>query len=169
MMSNSFAEWRFGFPIWQMPQAQWLPFICLAGAFIGNAGVVALLRPRGRRLLLMPFVTLAIFGVAFLGIILTKTDFSRTVTIAMFASAVALVPGPYIIRSFGFGSLAVGFLIAAVVLASTASSFTRQISKYDSALIKTEYYNLKAETYLGAFPKSAVHGGAWRGSAIIIS
>jgi len=145
-----------------MPQAQWVPFSCLAAAFIVNAGVVALLRPppHGWRLLLMPFVTIAIFGIVFLGIIVTKTDFSRSIIIAMFASAVVLVPGAYIVGSFRYRFFALGSLIIAVIVASTVSSVTRQISTHDSVLIKTEYYNLKAETYRGAFPKSAVHGGA---------
>jgi cytochrome c2 len=112
-------------------------------------------------LLLVVVSTTAIFGVVFLGFIVTRTDFSRAITIATFLCAVVLVPAPYVVgASRVYRAMALGALLAAVVVGPFAPRLMPQVSLQTSALIKTEYYNLNVETYSGAFPKSVVRGGA---------
>jgi cytochrome c2 len=155
--------WRFGFWVWQLPRFQWVPFACLATAFVVSAGIAALLRPAGRwrALWLMAVSTIAVFGGVFLGFIITKTDFSRAITIATFLSAVVLVPAPYVVgASRVYRAAALGALLAATVVGLFAPRLTPQVSLQTSALIKTGYYSLDVETHSGAFPKSVVHGGA---------
>ena len=154
--------WRFGLPVWRLPRSHWLPFACLATAFVVSAGIAALLRPadRWRALWLMAVSTIASFGVVFLGFIVTMTEYSRAITIATFLFAVVLVPAPYVVgASRVYRAIAFGALLAAAVVIPLAPSIPR-VSLQTSALIKTEYYNLDVKTYSGAFPKSAVRGGA---------
>jgi hypothetical protein len=113
--------WKFGFPVWRLPRAQWLPFACLAAAFVVSAGIAALLRStvrgRGLWLVAVSVFTIAIFGMVFLGFIVAKIDFSRTVTLAVFVLAVALVQAPYVVGTSRLHrALALGVLVAMVVL-----------------------------------------------------
>ena len=155
--------WKFGLPVWRLPRSLWLPFACLATAFAVSAGIAALLRPanRWRAVWLMTVSTIANFGVVFFGFIVTRTVFfSRAVTIATILCAVVLIPVPYVVRvSRMYRAMAFGALLAAVAVLPLTASIP-PASLQNSALIKTEYYNLNAETYSGAFPKSVVHGGA---------
>jgi cytochrome c2 len=155
--------WKFGFAVWRLPHSQWLPFACLATAFVASVGIAALLRPAGRwrALWLTAVSTIAIFGMVFLGFIVARTDFSRAITIATFLSALVLVPAPYVVGTSRVqGAVALGALFAAVVIGLFGPREPPQVSLQTSTLIKTEYYNLNVETYSGAFPKSVVHGGA---------
>ena len=150
-------------PVWRLPRSHWLPFACLATAFVISAGIAALLRPadRWRALWLMAVLTIANFGVVFLGFIVIRTDFSRAITIATFLCAVVLVPAPLVVgASRLYRAMALGALLAAAVVVPFAPRLMPPVSQQTSALIKTEYYNLNVETYSGAFPKSVVHGGA---------
>jgi cytochrome c2 len=156
------SEWKFGSPVWLLPRSDWLPLACLATAFMVSAGLAALLRPAigWRALWLMAVSTIANFGVVFLGFIVTKTDFSRAITIATFLLAVMLVPAPYLVGA-SRRAIALGALFAVVMVGPFASRLMPQAPLQTSTrLIKTEYYNLNVETYSGAFPKSVVRGGA---------
>jgi cytochrome c2 len=105
--------------------------------------------------------TMAIFGAVFLGFVLTKTDYSRTITLGVFMSALVLVPAPYLVGASGLRqAAALGGLIAAATTGSAAVRFTPPVSARSSTLIKTEFYNLDVHTYSSAFPKSVVSGGA---------
>ncbi|MBO4223805.1 PQQ-dependent sugar dehydrogenase [Bradyrhizobium neotropicale] len=150
-------------PVWQLPRSQWLPFACLATAFVASASIAALLRPAGRwqTLWLIVVSAMAIFGVVFLGLIVTKSNFPRTITVATFLSAVVLVPAPYLVgTSLLYRAIALGALLAAIVVGLVAPSLTAQVQlQQTAAVIRTEYYNLNVETYSGAFPKSVVRGG----------
>jgi cytochrome c2 len=155
--------WKFGFPVWRLPRAQWLPFACLAAAFVVSAGIAALLRPtvRGRGLWLVAVSTIAIFGIVFLGFIVAKIDFSRAITLAVFVLAVALVQAPYVVGTSRLHrALALGVLVAMVAAGILAPSLAWQVSLHSSALIKTAYYNLDIDRYSGVLPKPTVHGGA---------
>jgi cytochrome c2 len=135
---------------------------CLATAFAVSAGIAALLRSadRWRALWLTALSTIANFGVVFLGFIVTRTDFSRATMIAAFLYAMVLVPAPYVVgASRMYRAMAFVALLAAGV-AVPIVPLLLPVSQLTSALIKTEYYNLNVETYSGAFPKSAVVGGA---------
>ncbi|MEH2480383.1 cytochrome c2 [Nitrobacteraceae bacterium AZCC 2146] len=155
--------WEFGFPIWRLPRAQWLPFACLAAAFFVSAGIAAMLRPtiRGRDFGLVFVSTVATFGVVFFGFLVTKADFSRVIILSVFVSAVALIPAPYVVGpSRSYRVAALGVLVAMVAVGVLAPHLARQVSVHSSALIKTAYYNLDIDKYSQALPKPAVHGGA---------
>ena len=159
-----FVTWKFGVPVWQLPRSLWLPFTCLAAAFVVSFSISALLRPTGRwqTLWLTTVSTTAIFGVVFLGFIVTKNNFPRTITVAVFLAAVVLVPAPYLTgASRLFRAIALGALLATVVAGWVAPSLTAQVPmRQTTTVIRTVYYNINVETYSGAFPKSAVRGGA---------
>ena len=155
--------WKFGLPVWRLPRALWLPFSYLVTAFVISAGIAALLRlaDRWRALWLIAVSTIANFGLVFLGFIVTRNDFSRAITVATFLSAAVLVLAPFVIgASRVYRGVALGALLAAVVVGSFAPRLTPQMLRQTSVLIKTEYYNLNVQTYSGAFPKSLVFGGA---------
>jgi cytochrome c2 len=152
---------KFGFPLWQLPRSYWLPFACLAAAFVVSSGIAVLLRLAGRwrALWLTALSTVAVFGLVFLGFVATKTDFSRALTVITFLSALVIVPAPYILGpSRVYRAIAFGALLA-VGAGLVASLLKAQPAAQTSALIKTEYYNLSVDTYSGAFPKSRVRGG----------
>jgi len=132
-------------------------------AFAVSAGIAGLFRParRWQDLWLITLSTIAVFGLFFLGLIITRIDFSRSIIIVTFLSALVLVPAPYIVgRSRVYRALAFGILFAAAGVLLFAPRVTPLMSVQTSALIKTEYYNVNTETYSGAFPKSVVRGGA---------
>lgn len=153
--------WKFGFAVWLLPRPQWLPFATLATAFVLSAATAALLRPAIRSVGLITLCTTAIFSAAFLGFLVTRTDYSRAVTLTIFLAAVILIPVPYALgASPSRRALALGVLLAAAAAGPFALGLLHQVALRSSALIKTEYYNLDVETYSSVFPKSAVHGGA---------
>jgi cytochrome c2 len=152
--------WKFGVPWWQLPLSQSLPGACLAAAFVVSAGIAVLMKPDGRRLLVVAVSELAIFGLVFLGLFVAKSDFSRAIALAMFATAI-VVPTPFVSNaSWWQRALAFGALIATVSVALSAINAAGQaISQVPkSGLIRTAYYNLDMVIYSG--PKSLVHGGA---------
>jgi cytochrome c2 len=153
--------WKFALPLWRLPHSQLLPFSALATAFAVSAGVALLLRTADRRraLGLTTLVTMATFGLVFLGFISARTDFSRATTILASLYAIVLIPTPYLIGSSGkYRVIAFIILLAAgAVIPFLPSSLPPQ--QHTSALIKTEYYNLDVETYSGVFPKSSIVGG----------
>jgi cytochrome c2 len=102
---------------------------------------------------------MASFCTVFLGFIASKTDFSRAITIVAFCNALVLIPAPYLIgASAKYRIIAfVAQLAAAIAMPYLPSALPEP--QLTSALIKTEYYNLKVETYSGIFPKSVVGGG----------
>lgn len=174
------AAWKFGSPLWLVPRNQLLPLGCLAAAFVLSASAAVLrpaLRDWGVRRLVV--FTIAVFGLVFLGLIVTKSDFSRAITLTVFASSLVLVPAPFLVGDSRLRrSAAIGAMLAVTVAGAFASRFVEQVDlqetanvalrplidnllpEHSSALIKTEFYNLDVESYARAFPKSAVHGGA---------
>ena len=161
--------WKFGLPLWQLPRSDLLPFICLTLAFLVSASFSCILQitDRARSLWLSALVTTATFGVVFLGFIEARTEFSRVITVVVFAYAIVLVPAPYVIgASRKYWVLAFVMLFAAGLvvpfLPSSLPSSSPPQQQQTSALIKTEYYNLDVETYLGLFPKSIEGGGIAR-------
>ena len=174
------AAWKFGSPLWFVPRNQLVPLGCLAAAFVLSASA-AVLRPalrewRVRRLVVF---TIAVFGLVFLGFVVTKSDFSRAITLTVFASSLVLIPGPFLIgNSRPRRSGAISAMLAVAVVGAFASRFVEQtdlqetanvalrplinnlLPERSSALIKTEFYNLDVDSYSRVFPKSAVHGGA---------
>ena len=155
--------WKLGLQVWRLPPSHWLPFACLAAAFVASAGIAALLRPakRWRSQSLVAAWTAAIFGVVFLGLMVTRTDFSGAITIATSLCAMVLVPAPYAVGdSRVYRPIALVALLAVVAAGLLAPRLTfPQMSLQTSASIRTEYYELNAETYSAAFPKSLVRGG----------
>src|SRR3954469_19813317 len=91
--------WKLGLPLWELPRSEWLPFACLGAAFAVSAGFAAQLRfaGRGRAFWLIVLSTIAVFGLVFLGFNITRTQFSRTITILTLLAALVLVPAPYVI------------------------------------------------------------------------
>jgi cytochrome c2 len=153
--------WKFALPLWQLPSPRLIPFACLTTAFVASAGIAFLLRTvdRGRALWLSTVVTLAIFGIVFLGFIGARTDFSRATTLLSFAYAITLIPAPYAIGgSRKYRAAAFIILVTAGVMIPFLPS-SLPAPQRSSALIKTEYYNLSVETFSGAFPKSSIVGG----------
>lgn len=153
--------WKLGFPVWLLPRPLWLPFAALAAAFGLSAATAALLRPALRSVGLITLCTTAIFSVVFLGFVVTRTDYSRAITLTVFLAAVVLIPVPYALgASPSRRALALGVLLGAAAAGPFTLGMLGQVSSRSSALIKTEYYNLDVETYSGVFPRSVVHGGA---------
>lgn len=158
-----FAMVNFGTALWRLPRAQSLPFGCLVASFVLSAACTFLIRPSlpGRRMGWTIVSTMAIFGVVFLGFVLTKTDYSRAITLGIFTSALVIVPAPYFVRTAALHQvLALGGLVAAATAGSLALRITPEAAAHTNRLIKTEFYNLKVDSYSNAFPKSAVRGGA---------
>lgn len=154
-LNLGFRSWRFA--------AQFLPLGCLVAAFFLSAACTVFLRPssRGRLLAWTVVLVMAIFGAVFLGFILTRTEYSRAVTLGVFLYALVLVPAPYLVGGSGLRqALALGGVMAAVAAGSVAVRLTPEVPVHTSTLIKTEFYNLDVHTYSGAFPKSKVRGGA---------
>lgn len=154
-LNLGFQPWRFS--------VQFLPFACLVSAFFLSAACTLFLRPspRARDLIRTAVSITAIFGVVFLGFILTKADYSRAITLGVFLSALVLLPAPYLAGGSGLRhALALGGLLAAVATGSVAMRFAPEVPVHTSTLIKTEFYNLDVHTYSGAFPRSKVRGGA---------
>jgi cytochrome c2 len=157
-----FPVWKFGFAVWRLPPAQWVPFACLASAFIVSAGIATLFRPpvQGQLGLMVAF-TVATFGVVFMGFVVMRIDFSRAVTLAVFVSAVTLVPAPYFVGASRLQrALALGALVIIVTVGILAPSIARQTSLQVSSSKRTAYYNLDIESYSGVLSKPSVHGGA---------
>jgi cytochrome c2 len=155
-------KWKFDLPVWRLPHSVSVPFAGLATAFVVSAGVAALLRPSGRwrALSLVSLLTIASFGVVFLGFIVERIELSRTITITAFLCAVVLVPAPYWLgNSRMYRAMALGALLVAMAVGPYVISVPK-ISQKNSVLMKTEYYNLDVQTFSGAFVKSPVHGGA---------
>ena len=162
--------WKFGIPWWHLPLSYWLPGVCLTAAFLVSAAIAAprWTVSRGRRLLLAVVCTTAVYGVVFLGLFVMKSNYSRAIALAMFASAVVTVPAPYLVGASRW-SRASG-LCALIALAYVGPLFVNQsqdlsqavghklTDPHSSALKKTAYYNLDMDTYSG--PKSRVRGGA---------
>ncbi|GJD48586.1 hypothetical protein OPKNFCMD_1309 [Methylobacterium crusticola] len=156
-------HWQLGFPIWQLPRLQWLPFGCLAAAFLASAGITTLVPPVSpRRGLWRNAVAItAIFSLVFLGFYVTRTTYSRAITLTVFAAAVALLPAPYLVRTSRSLRVAVrAALVVAAISTPLALSFARYVTQHTAALIKTEYYNLDVDIYAGVFPRSVIRGGA---------
>lgn len=154
--------WKFGFPVWRLPSAQWIPFAGLIGAFLISAAVATLLRSlKGPvKFPLAAVMTLSAFGTVFLEFYLAKTDFSRAVALAAFILAFPLVLAPYVApESRWLRVLLLGMLLIPVLVGSVALEALHSKSLYGTALLKTEYYNLVADTYSVSFPKLAVRGG----------
>jgi cytochrome c2 len=153
--------WQLGFGIWELPRP--LPFASLATAFVLSAGTAALLRPalhRWKWLLAVALMTMAIFGAAFLGFVLTKTDYSRAVILVVFVSAFALIPAPYLIGASRPRRI---LALCGLLVLGLAGTFALRVTLRGSthtSFIKTEFYNLDLHSYSKVFPKSAVHGGA---------
>lgn len=105
--------------------------------------------------------TTAIFGVVFLGFVLTRTDYSRAITLGIFTSALVLVPAPYFLGTAALHrTLALGGLLATAAAGSFGFRLAPGVAVHTNALIRTEFYNLDVHSYSNAFPKSAVRGGA---------
>ncbi|MBH5398283.1 PQQ-dependent sugar dehydrogenase [Bradyrhizobium sp. CNPSo 4010] len=158
-----FPALSFGFRLWLSPVAQLLPFGCLVVAFVLSAACTSSLRSsmRRRELAWTAVSTVAIFGAVFLGFLLTKTDYPRVITFGVFISALMLVPAPYFVGASGLRqALALGALTAAAVTGSVVVRFAPEVPAHTSTLITTEFHNLDVHTYSGAFPSSAVRGGA---------
>lgn len=155
--------WRFGIPIWQLPRSQWLPFACLASAYLASIVISILLRrPAGWRdmALLMLFIGAA-FGLVFLSFLLARVDFSRTVTLAAFCVTIALVPLPHMLGAWRvLQGVALAGLLATTFAIPYALGISERSPYQSSELIRTEYYNLSVHTYARAVPKLLVHGGA---------
>lgn len=154
-LNLGFRPWRFA--------VQFLPFGCLVAAFVLSAACTLFLRSssRDRPLTWTVMLVMAIFGAVFLGFILTRTEYSRAVTLGVFLYALVLVPAPYLVGGSGLRqALALGGAMAAVAAGSAAVRFTPEVSVHTSTLIKTEFYNLDVQTYSRAFPRSKVRGGA---------
>jgi cytochrome c2 len=132
-------------------------------AFFLSAACTLCIRPSPRWFGLGWIVvfTTAIFGAVFFGFVVTRTDFSRAITISVFISALVLVPAPYFVAASGLRpGLALGGLVVAAVVASLGLRLTPEAAAHVSTLIKTEFYNLDVHAYTGVVPKSAVRGGA---------
>ncbi|UPJ40051.1 hypothetical protein IVB40_22295 [Bradyrhizobium sp. 40] len=103
--------------------------------------------------------TTAIFGVVFLGFVLT--NYSRAITLGIFTSALVLVPAPYFLGTAALHrTLALGGLLATAAAGSFGFRLAPGVAVHTNALIRTEFYNLDVHSYSNAFPKSAVRGGA---------
>ncbi|NIX77003.1 PQQ-dependent sugar dehydrogenase [Microvirga terricola] len=152
--------WRAGLPLWHLPRAQWLPFLCLVAAFLLSAAIAASFHrlARWQAAPLAAVCTAAVFGLVLLGFFLKGTDYSRAITLTMFACAVLLVPAPYVVGPSRHRA-ALGALIAAVAAGPYALSLAEQASSRQASLIKTEYYNLEVDTYSSAIPHPVVQGG----------
>ncbi|WP_407122594.1 PQQ-dependent sugar dehydrogenase [Bradyrhizobium sp. STM 3561] len=156
-----FPHLNFGVALWRLPATQTHPFGALVAAFVLSAACTIPLRHslRGWGLGWAIVSTMAIFGAIFLGFLLTKTDYSRAITLGVFMSALLLVPAPYLVGRSGLWLAP--FLGGVVAVAATTSFATRFTEVSDtSTLIKTEFYNLDVHIYPTVLPKSAVHGGA---------
>lgn len=154
---------NFSFPRWQAPATKLLPPGCLVAAFVLSAACALAMRPspRGWGVGRIVLCTMAIFGAVFLGFVLARTDYSRAITLGVFTSALVLVPAPYLVGASGLRqALALGGLIASALTGAAVLRLTPEVPASTSAVIKTEFYNLDVYTYSGAFPKSAVAGGA---------
>ncbi|EIG57045.1 hypothetical protein Bra1253DRAFT_01693 [Bradyrhizobium sp. WSM1253] len=90
-----FPVLTYGMAFWRLP-AQSLPFGCLVASFVLSAACTLFISPSspGRGLGGTIASTMAIFGVVFLGFVLTRTDYSRAITLGIFTSALVLVPAP---------------------------------------------------------------------------
>lgn len=153
--------WKSGFAVWLLPRPQWLPFACLAAAFVLSAACAALLAAPVRTVGLITLCTTAVFSVVFLAFLLTKADYSRGVTLAAFLAAIVLVPAPYALAASPWSrTLAMVALLGVTAASPFALGLLREVPSKAATLVKTEYYNLDVETYSGLFPKSVVHGGA---------
>lgn len=161
-----FPTWKFGAPVWRLPQSHLLPCAALGAAFMVSAGVAILLGPESglRSLLLVTLSTIAIYGLAFLGIIVARYDFSREVILAVFVSSIVLIIAPHLLTaSWSVRGLALGALLATLAVDQSRPDLAPRLAahltpKSSSILLKSSYYNLLVDTHQG--PGSAVHGGA---------
>ncbi|MCK1305943.1 MULTISPECIES: hypothetical protein [unclassified Bradyrhizobium] len=140
----------FGMPLWRLPAAQSLPFGCLMASFVLSAAYTLLIQPPSSPVLRFGWTivaTMAIFGVVFLGFVLTKADYSRAITLGIFTSALVLVPAPYFVGTAALHqALALGGLLAAAAAGSFALRVTPEVAVHSNTLIKTEFYNLDVHT-----------------------
>jgi aldose sugar dehydrogenase len=170
-LSLAFSQfWKFGVQWWQLPPAQWFPGLCLALAFTASAIVAAALPnvSRGRLLLLTLACTIAIYGLVFLGLVVTRPDYSRTITLGMFASALVTIPFSHLVTTPGSARLLAFCALIGLAYVGSATmdrahesileASRRLAAPKTPALIRTAYYNLDAEAFPG--PNSQVHGGA---------
>lgn len=161
-----FPAWKFGVPVWRLPQRLFLPCAALGAAYVVAAGVAAMLRTSSgwRGQILTSLTTMAAYGLVFLGLVVTKSEFSRFVSLSVFASANVLILAPQLLpASWPLRGLALAALLATLAGYRGAPEFASRIAEsmtpaHTSALLKSSYYNLRVDTYRG--PGSAVHGGA---------
>ncbi len=148
--------------MWDLPPSQLIPFTWLAAAFLVSLFASLLLRyPLDwRALAIQTLFTGAVFGLVFLGFLVTKVHFSRTVTISLFAAAVVLVPAPHLI---GTSRVSRSVALAVLLLATTAVPYVRSIAEHlpsqSTVLIRSEFYNLAVDVYARLFSESVVYGG----------
>ncbi len=149
-----FPLWKFGVPVRRLPQSYKPPCLALAAAYVLSAAIGALMgRNFGWRGLLLSFgSTLAIFGLVFLGVVVARDDFARSVPPATFVAALALIIAPRVIPpSAPIRLLSIGILIAPIAIDRMAPDLATRFSSrlepiHASGFLKSAYCNLSLET-----------------------
>jgi len=142
-----------------------MSWLILSGAFLISAGVpgIALLRGAALSRTAILLTTLATFGLAFFGLLLTGGLESKTVLLGLFALAVVLPAA-----SFGPGGLDSRsvFVLAALIVALLLASFytahkprSQPKASRQETTLHTAFYNVRLSSYAGQIPAPLVRGG----------
>jgi aldose sugar dehydrogenase len=154
-------------PIWSLAAGELQPLLIQLGGYAACAAIAILgtalgKQPRPAQLLLS---IVAVFGLIFLALMLTKQASSRALTLAVFGAALTLIPMSLYLRRLR--PLAIAAL-ALLTLSAVAFSALRQPSQLNgkhlksssvASVIKTAFYNLHEMTYKDYVPEPAVRGG----------
>jgi cytochrome c2 len=138
----------------------------LAVAYLVGVAVLMLIRARGRRvgLLRAANVTLAVFGLAFLYLLLAKPApaISRSVIVAMFAGSVVLAALGFALRRLRVALLilltvAVAGVLGIEIHRAYGTAATNMVR--EETTIPTAFYTLRSVIYRNAIPSTVVRGG----------
>jgi cytochrome c2 len=152
-------------PVWSVKSSELWPLIVLLGGYAVSALLPVIFRVFGRPIQLTSLIVsiIAVFGLIFLYFLVVHVDSKRTIMLQVMAAAVLLVPLG--LRLGRFRSAAVALLAVGVAASLALSLFKEQIHerisvpRMETAVIRTEFYNVRMVSYLDYIPAPAVRGG----------
>jgi hypothetical protein len=164
-MALLLPELKFRIPLWALKPVELsaLEIVLAAYGVCALASVVCILL--GVRITVGRLIAgiVSVFGIAFLYLLVIRTDATRFLIIAVFLAALCLIPLASRLGRLLLPAVVVLVAVAAGALAWSARSPEKLTGSVDpklkTTLIHTAFYNLNAEFYTHYVPEPAVRGG----------
>jgi len=159
---------RLGAPFWMMEESALIPFLTLVSGYIASVLILTVARLRGRiiRLTDVIFVILAVFGLIFLGFLVTQFTLSRIILLGTFTLASAQL---IVFFSIDYLRMLAGASLAVILSIALIFAFSDELSTLPQSLARSQYasekvintafYNLNATVYSNVITKSNAEGG----------